>query len=821
MQRWTCVALIALLTLACDDELVATVPDTGSDDMGGGTTDGGEGGDDSTLPRDSATPMDGAQPDGSGADMAVATDMLPQPDMAPPDDIEPTDPKPDAPGVGQVGTATVAGQTYLLWADGASLKVRLVGADGEFSTDAVELAAALGDISEVRATAVTDVPWVAWSVAGGAIHLQTADVPLAEPIILPMQGTPELASLGQTLLVAGQDANGRTTWVLVPRDADAQTPLQPIIDASGGLPQVDGAVEVGDGAVLRFSTAGQCLYIATTGEPLGNFPCNTGAGKLVGGASASVLSFEFRAANEQVRRHTVLPLFGASREEPFHPLNVAVGADLPRLPVDGAHPVIGTNLRANAGEFQLAFVEAEALWESATTFETWPLPNARAAFRQGARGEVVDFTEDAPRLVSMRLAERPFGDNPYGFTPIEGCTPTYETCDDADQDCDARADNGLCCDQGLGFDARIPVDAPGDALPEFMIADVDATNAYRIVVRTPDGWKPYLLSLNDNDLTNQNNGNPVSFSAALDGIAYVTAGGFSGFVGRDAGGQIIAHWHHPSANREPPPRGEHVVEGCADVLAVATLVHDQVGENDGQGRPQSDAGALLVCTDRLIKLNGQSTADDVPYRFPDDIVANWATVVHPAGTRGVAEILIGYQAGGMRLLGYFRLVPAANPSLSSIDIPSSLQNLPQEDLVEPIRLGPNRTRPPVQVRADQSVRVRTRDDAGFRWQEVLTTDAPARSAFAAGAQRTVTGRPVDANNWAFWINDIAGGENGIDLWSTEPTFTIDAPSLGDAPHLDWRVTQGVYDDDFVVVVRRNPNNDGWLLSLPTVRCREP
>ena len=211
----------------------------------------------------------------------------------------------------------------------------------------------------------------------------------------------------------------------------------------------------------------------------------------------------------------------------------------------------------------------------------------------------------------------------------------------------------------------------------------------------------------------------------------------------------------------------------------------------------------------------------VTYMFPDGIVADWATITHPAGTRGVAEVLLGYEAGGLRLLGYFRLVPAVEEALSTLEISSALENLPQEDLIEPIQLSRNRTRPPVQVRADRSVRIRTRDDAGFRWQSVLTTEDPARSFYAGGALRTVTGRPVDAGNWAFWINDIEGGDNGIDLWSTEPTLTLGAPSLGEAPQLDWHVTQGVYDDDFLVVMRRNPNNDGWLLTVPNVRCREP
>jgi len=816
-------ALAALFALAaCDADPVAPLTDAGTTPDDGGMTDGGGNADVRTA--DVLVSIDGPRGDGRLADMALADDMAIEPDGAPIDEIEPTAPNPDAPEVGQVGTATVAGQTYLLWADGSTVRSRVIGADGAFASEASDLALAAAPVTALAATAVTDIPWVAWSAGDGPIHLQTADVPLEAPIQLPLRGTPVLTAVGQSLLVAATDADGATAWVVVPRDARDADDLEPWVDLSGALPPVDGAAEVTDGVVLRLSSAGQCLYLAPGGESLSNFPCRIGPGAMVGDPSRVVLSFELNAGG--IDRHTVLPLFGASREQRFHPMN-AIPGEIPRLPVDGGHPIIGINLDAHAGEAQLAFVESDALWETAATWQVWPLPNARAAIRKGERGAIADFTDDEPRLLEGALVERDFGGRPYSFSPLEGCTPTFEVCDDADQDCDAIADNGVCCDLEPRFDGVeggiLELD-PG-ALPQFLISDVAQQNGYVIIARTEEGFTPYRWLRDANSFEVQGS-NPARFNGDWEPLTALTARGFTGFFGRDEDGAVAVEWRFPEGplvgdTRAPEP---HVVEGCADVLAARPLVHDNVVGDAEAGVIDVSPSALVVCPDRFIEVSAvtRSADEQLPIPgIPAGVELEWATIVHPSGSNRTAEVLVAYQHEGSRNLDLFRVLSGVDPAVGVLPLPSALDDLASADLEWPIYRSPDRTKAPVQILADQTARVRVRAGGTWRWQPILAADAPTRSAYAPTAHRVVTGQQQDDRSWAFWVTDVTGGDNGLDLWSTEPTTVIDARPMGGVPQLDWRVTLGAFPDDFLVVLRRVEGNDDWRLTIPKIRCRAP
>ena len=821
MQRWILGA--ALLSLiACDDDKVATIPDSSAsaDDGGSGSTDGGMIGGDARAGDMRVEDDRGIDPDGALADAGpdadpnadAGPDMAPETDAAPPDLIEERPVNDDAPGAELVGTATVAGLSYLAWADGAAVNTRLIGPDGAWAGEASLLAEAAEPVIGLQASAVTDVPFVAWST-GGRIRVQTADVPLAEAITLDLEGPPVLAAVGDQLLVVGRTAEGHPAWTLVPLDATNDSSFE--ITEGPGLPPVDSAIEVAGGIVLRLPSAGQCLFLSEDAEALSNFPCQTGAGAMVGDPSQVVLSVEMDAAN--LRRHTVLPLFGASRAEPFHPMNVAIGVTLPAFRADGAHPIIGTKTGRDAGNFQLGLVENDALWESSTTFPRWPLPNARAAVRQGPRAVLADFSDDAPSLVTLRLAERDFDGAPYSFEPLAGCTPTFEVCDDRDQDCDARADNGLCCEQDVTFDNVLTVDAPADQPPKVLVADVRNLDSYRILVHTEAGWDLFQLVL-DEDPPQLNDQNIDPYDADLEGIAYVAAGGHYGLVANDPVDGPVVVWRHPSvpdAVRSEP----HPLEGCDEVLAVGGLVHDQVGPDDPNNRPESDAGALIVCPTRFIKANSAAGTTDEHFDLPEGIRADWATITHPANVMNVAEVLVGYEQDGERQVKLFRVLALGAEPLIDQPTPSSLRDIAPADLAEPIHVSANRAKPPVQVRADGSTRVRMNGPDGWVWQHVISTANPHRSAYASGARRVVTGEQVDGSNYAFWITDTDGGNNGFDLWSTEPTLSLTASDLDGAPQLDWVVPPGVYPSNFLVVVRRV--GDTWVLTVPNVRCREP
>ncbi len=260
------------------------------------------------------------------------------------------------------------------------------------------------------------------------------------------------------------------------------------------------------------------------------------------------------------------------------------------------------------------------------------------------------------------------------------------------------------------------------------------------------------------------------------------------------------------------------------MLAVGTLVHEQVGPDDPDNRPEANVGVLVVCTDRFIKANSAAGTEDEVFPFPEGIQADWATITHPSNVTNRVSVLLGYEVDGERAIRLFRLVPLADPALFETELLNSLADLGPEDLVEPIHTPTSPIQPLVQVRADNSVRVRFKGPGGWRWHPVLTTATPERSVYAPGAKRVITGERLSSGRYGFWITDIDDGRDGLDLWQTEPTFEVTASELDGDPQLAWVAPPGIYPRNFLVIIRRvgGDGDEGrWVLTVPNVRCREP
>ncbi|MCA9560065.1 MAG: hypothetical protein KC583_16070, partial [Myxococcales bacterium] len=586
--------------------------------------------------------------------------------------------------------------------------------------------------------------------------------------------------------------------------------------------------------ILRFDADGQCLQLDATGRGLGNFPCRRAQGRFIGNGSRIFTAY-IDDATFNIRVGALFDTEGGFGIGRIETVNLV---DFPT--VDGARPVVTVrNIDPNVGQLQLRVATVDGLWESDATWLSWPWQDARAVVPRGDTAYVVRF-DGGPRLETLSLTERDFGAEPvYRLDVDDQCPPSVERCDGVDQDCDGRADDGLCCTQD---DRRIdaPLQRPEGAPREFLITSVENGDAYRVAVRVAeDVWQLYVTApradpaMTRVDLLKEM-GLPDSqarIAGAYAGRAFVAAGGYNLLLADDSEGRLTAFWHRDRPVCPPDMPGCEPGERTTDFKAPFPVPCERVLAVDVIDHTTDNASALLACGDGLHRLYARSEVQDRFWSYRDlgiDVDGvDWVTITRQA--EDVSTLLVGYESSlGSPTLSSLFFVANANgpPQLRAVDA-----NLLQQGelLRDPVWLPTALGAPPVRI-ADGNAEVMLREGRGEQlrvtWLPVQTGAVDAESQFAITTSLVVTAAPTEpppgeAQATGFWMVDVRG-DNGLNLWSTEPSVVLPGPKPL------WRVIQhparilqpqGVVPRDLETFATLEPEGDTWRLRTYRVDCR--
>ena len=574
---------VALALFGCDDEPQIIITDTSPQDSGAVDANMGAGGGVGDM----------------GEDLMDAGDASPI-EMDAGDAGDDADP----PTAQQVGVARGQDRDYVVWVHEDQLLLRVMAPDGTFPEDAILLDEAAGGYEQVAAITSGGTPWVAYGNDGGPIRLRALTQP-DDLFELGVYGRPMISTAGEGLMITGRTPDGEAvSWQIVGPE-DTPDSLSPAYVDDSNLPRPTSVAGVAGAQFLRFSDAGQCLYIDPTGLPLGNFPCLVGDGQLISDGQTALLSYSVFDQGQLKTRMTTV--FGAATLNSFLLAKHEEGdPPLSWSTVGESRPMLLRELR-DKKNFLLTIAATDGLWDSRTrTDEPRWLPNARTAIRVGTDAHVLSFgSDDDPQVETLELIPRINGREGievYDLDIPEACSPNIEQCNGEDEDCDGEPDNALCCDSPNKTFNPQTFDPRG--MPsEILIADVEAANAYRFATRVGDRWIGWATRLRDDgkvyplgscDPANNIYCSPMEYECVPDedlgfnvcqdkgldgmkvdgdiqwrfdsdelsrpgklwdgfsprkGYGLFAPGGFTGLLAEDESGQLRMFWYHASRGR--------------------------------------------------------------------------------------------------------------------------------------------------------------------------------------------------------------------------------------------------------------------------------
>ena len=788
------------------------------------------------------------------------------PDFAPVEEV----PEEGIPSAGVTGVLSSGGKSWVFWGEGPRLWRRVVGRDHRFtgpgeivaeldvagqlmrdegadaetpgeepegdeaedsgaarddlgtSGDLGGLAAPGAPLAFVATALVGELPWVAYGASDGPSYLLAADFPQEAQtrIELPFRGVVRLTGVDGRLLVVGRLDGGALGWLFV--DGLALTPL---IEDPIGLTLPDDLTTLGGSAVLRYNTAGQCVYLDRAGALVGNAPCVSANGVFFGNAERPMLSYQRLSA--RAAELNVASLLKADDDFAYGVLRL-VGGEVLDFPNDnGTRSVVGLTFAQEGTAQRLILLSADGLRQSSESWVSWPFEGARAVLDRGDVALVVNFREDAPpRLERLALEANLFeGDEPFGIELDPRCRPTLERCDWVDQNCDGLEDNGLCCAVGYFENEHdFTVSRDPDTPLEFLISDVENLDAARVAIRVGEAqWQIWFLLYRNAFRGSSQLLYKGEIQGAHEGFGLVSAGGRSALIARDGEGRWTSFWHYDglaSERKEPEPLR------CARPLAL-----DLVGDSPTATAP------VLICSDRLIQLRSDRNPETRVFEANREIGGlhdsieeiEWATITRHGG--GQSSTVYGYRASDdgrwqirKTILSFSAGEEIVARGRDSLSVPL---NLSEADSAFPIfghqsALAP--APPLLQLRgsaARPEPYLLLPFENGYSWQRVVTSKDLTGAQYARLIRKFVTAGPLESGApgerevTGFWVIDLPEDGTRINLWSTLPAFSWEGP----APH--WALLQGSYSDYIVLLGEdaADPDRRRWKIATRQVtRC---
>ena len=776
------------------------------------------------------------------------------PDFAPVEEV----PEEGIPSFAVTGVLSGGGKSWIFWGEGPRLWRRVVGLDHQFtgpgeivaqldasgrlmqnetvgmegSEDSAGDRGAEGDdlgtagdlgaevpgaaLAFVETALVGELPWVAYGANDGPSYLLAADFPREEQtrIELPFQGSVRLAGVDGRLLVVGRLPSGAIGWLFV----DNLVPT-PLIEDPIGLEFPDDLTTLGGSAVLRYSSAGQCVYLDRAGGLIGNAPCVSASGVFFGDAERPMLSYQ--RLNARTAELNVASLLKADDDFAYGVLRL-VGGEVLDFPNDnGTRSVVGLTFLQEGTSQRLILLSASSLRQSVESWMSWPFEGARAILDRGEFALVVHFREDGPpRLERLALEANIFAeDDPFGIELDPRCRPTLERCDWVDQNCDGLEDNGLCCavsyfenehEFTLSRDPEIPL--------EFFVSDVENIDAARVAIRVgEDRWQIWFLLYRNAFRGSSQLLYKGEIQGAHEGFGLVSAGGRSALIARDGEGTWTSFWHYDGLSSE---RKEPEALRCTRPLAL-----DLVGDSPTATAP------ILICNDRLIQLRSDRNPETRIFEANREIAGlhdsieeiEWATITRHGG--GQSSTVYGYRASDdgrwqirKTILSFSAGEEIVARGRDSLSVPL---NLSEEDSTFPIfghqsALAP--APPLLQLRGTEEhpePYLLLPFENSYSWQRVVTSKTLTGAQYARLIRKFVTAGPLEGGETGFWVIDLPEDGTRINLWSTLPAFSWEGP----VPH--WALLQGSYADYIVLLGEdaADPDRRRWKIATRQVtRC---
>ncbi|MCA9539707.1 MAG: hypothetical protein KC620_12510 [Myxococcales bacterium] len=745
-------------------------------------------------------------------------------------------------------------------------------------------------VERVSALFVGGAPWVAFGAEGQRIVVFQAERPQLTRIELDIVGRPLLAAAGTDLMVIGQSPDGGVAWQIVDGRLEV---TDPIVDDSGLPRPDDAAGTRIGVILRFAAAQQCVLISDADWQPAGNLPCTGNDGRLIstgdqafytlrqkqgvadfvavrdlfGDPDAPFLTSGFvttdlmRYQNDSARRPVVgSARIGANRNklilqligveglwESIKGWDTRFDADWPfertRAIAQRTLPARARPGRCGAPARTCGVEGAEACPAGFDCVNNRCL-NANACDAANACAEGLEcvgavgpvqallFVWDRlgrPVVRFQPLAARSFNGSVYDIDINPACTPVPEICDELDQDCDSRADDGVCCAYQVGgIDERF-----GTVLraTQFLFTPVRGRDAFKVVWRMPDNdtWNGKVFFTPrvqvPRDLAEFTDIHAVH---AAEGIAVVAPGGITGLLAHapDNGGEpgpITFFWRHASrgdTGQDPPKETDPLP--CNAVLAVEVLDHDVPRES-----------AVVVCEDKIIRAFAVQGHENIIYDMnalglANGITFNWATALRTYPEVGAEDgddvhLLVGYTSSeGNPRIQLYRMQGQSDEAPSIQPLPSPIDLIEGQDALDPVWLHRSWQvgRAPVQM--DEAGRVRLAFDQADNlvWREALLTPNPARTEYTPANFHVYTSAPIEpipdrdeATGW--WAIDVRGDDNYYNLWSTEPLVTYQGTVVA------WSAIQAPYSDDLLFIASTDLDGRAWRLISRRLRCLDP
>lgn len=726
-----------------------------------------------------------------------------------------------APEYEQVATATVGERTYVAWSIDGSVWLRTIDFDNTFTGPAEEILQI--EASSISALTVDGIPWFVYTTADGAQVAFKGDEPEAPALELTTTGRPLLAQLGNRLMVVG-DTEGGPGWHLLTGEP-GEIVTDPIL--SPGLPRPGSAGQVSGGVVLHYPGPGQCVFVDDgDGDPIGNFPCQNGAGRLLSDGARAIISYETLGENNSELIEAV-PTFGFAA--PFL-IGGLLDRDWLRFQSDnGVRSMVVQNRGMNVDrqlKAELNLASPSVLRQSVEAWATWPYPTARAVVARDDEALVLVFgTEDDPRIETVELQTRTEGNNAYGFDYDESCTPEAETCDGEDEDCNGVADNGLCCElesayqsRGFSFVDLHELDE-GTRPRQWLFSDSRSNGSFRMMLRVAeDRWVGIYEPLwrtqadnrsNDGELRDMRRIANSDIEGAYEGFGFHSIGGHDALIARNADGDWTVFWMYSNRDtlKEPTPLP------CETPLASDSLAHSVP---DGSPRDPM----VVVCTDKVVIMYPNvGDADHIIDLAPFEVNnVDWATIARTGD--GVRTVMLGHLTSlGQRRITALSLI-ALNRSLRPVDLPDDVRDAVDTDA--PVYRSPIFGRPYVQIRpvdgaSPAATRALVRRGSDWEWVNLISAPFPTQAGFAQRRGRLTVSGSIDGGT-GFWVFDIADHDE-LNAWSTEPAFVIEEEPVFWAVSSEANPDNRYYRDDLMYITGPAEGERLYTFHTRRVQCQ--